>query len=733
MNRKVVLNNPLFVFSEDNKISAPQKCKLPQNLATFPATSLIIVKSGSKRFLCKLFYLNECFNSKSVAYMDNSVELIGDYRTTSEIRQIEEIEHVQRNLVTRFTKAKVTLFIDSKELNLNIIRTIEDMKKVTRSILRHYQFTANSSITCERHGIKRIFVRTTSNAEQFGSLDEEAELDIGDILVEPSSQRIVELGGLKNPENDLSSLILKNLQYKKHPEKFPIRPQCQTLIHGPIGCGKTSLVHHMSNKFKCNLFEITGDIFKAYPGETEEVLQKLFDRIKKISTLISTNVSIVLVENIEIFCPKTDNKLKENSHSSRIASLIYSYLDEISNHTKGIVIIGTTSKIDLVNIALRRLNRLGIEIALDMPDESQRCEITKILVNRMLTSRMNIENVEELSRYVAVNTTGFVGADLEILCQYVLRQYEAVKKDVKQLFDCGFQRINPSVMRDNLGHITRSTMTLRDIAGMDDIKKSLLTSILGPLRNPEKFQKFGLNSPSGILLYGPSGCAKTTIVKCLAGETKMTLISVSSAEIYSPYVGEAEKFIVRLFNQARQSAPAILFFDEIDTIVGSRNKSNGTSDANMRILSTLLTEIDGFGGDNGNTVNNSKPILVIGATNRPECIDDALMRPGRFDKLIHVSAPDHDYRLQILKFLLKDMPVTDVDVKEIAKRTDLFSGADLGNLVNEAAMCAATRDINCDKILAEDFENVLCFLRPSLSDERIQFYKDFEARQVRGH
>lgn len=201
----------------------------------------------------------------------------------------------------------------------------------------------------------------------------------------------------------------------------------------------------------------------------------------------------------------------------------------------------------------------------------------------------------------------------------------------------------------------------------------------------------------------------------------MTLISVSSAEIYSPYVGEAEKFLVKLFNQARMNAPAILFFDEIDTIVGNRSVGGGTNDSHIRILSTLLTEIDGFGS------GEQKTVLVIGATNKPQMIDDALLRPGRFDKLIHVPAPNLASRRSILTYLLKKAPICeDIDVENLATRTEDFSGADLENLCNEAAMCAATKDLEAVKITKEDFEDVLTYLRPSLTRKRIEFYESYE-------
>lgn len=471
---------------------------------------------------------------------------------------------------------------------------------------------------------------------------------------------------------------------------------------------------------------MSGDIFQPHPGETEKELLRIFNKIKTISAIIKNNLTILLIENIEIFCPKLSAKMKENSHSSRISSLLFSILDDISASTSGIMVLATTSKMELLNMSARRSTRLGNEILLDMPDERQRCSIMEVLCEKTLSVTVGLDKKEEICKFVAQNTPGFVGADLEVLCQFVNRQMSHENCDLHKLFQLGFQSINPSVLRDNLGTVARSNMKLDSIAGMDELKNYLLTCVLGPLRHPEKFNRFGLRSPNGILLYGPSGCAKTTIAKCLAGETMMTLISVSSAEIYSPYVGEAEKFIVRLFNQARMSAPTILFLDEIDTIIGNRSESGGRSnDAHTRILTTLLTEIDGFGGDA--TVSNKKAVLIIGATNRPDIIDEAMMRPGRFDKLIHVPAPDFESRKNILKLATREIPLADnVDLADIAKKTQNFSGADLMNLCNEAALNSATKDLNSETVTKSDFHDVLVYITPSLSEKRITFYYDFE-------
>lgn len=726
MSELMTIKTHLCAIKTNNKLSCPQKCKIPRDLMKFPASCLIILKSENQRkFFCRLFYLDENYNDKKLSYIDDSVE-VNRIEGASDFKFIKEIEWINSAQIKDFLKVKVNLYVDANKLDLNLIKSSRDFIKLTKSILKYCTFSKDCTITSDRYGISKIYIKSTHIeniivTSAFGNILDESLIEVDEIFIEKiQSHQHIQLGGMDEAKQSLEKLIINNLNYLKNPTN--LKPQCQVLLCGPMGCGKSSLIHQLASTHRCNIFEITSDIFKPYPGETEEELKNLFNCFTAIINLIPTNLSIILIENVEIFCPQFDLKLRDNSHSSRIASLIFAQLDAISgSHKGGTLVIGTTAKIELVNIALRRACRLGIEIKLDMPNENQRYEIMKILATRML-QHIKIESVEELSRFVAENSHGFVGADLEVLCQFVVRQNQLQFNDIRQLFEEGFKTVSPSVMRDNLGISLRSTMKLCDIGGMENVKKSLLTCILGPSKHADKFHRFGLRSPSGILLYGPSGCCKTTIVKCLAGESKMTLISVSSAEIYSPYVGEAEKFIVRLFNQARMSAPTILFFDEIDTIVGSRSKSNGGSDTHMRILSTLLTEIDGFGGK-----ESSKPVLIIGATNRPDFIDDALMRPGRFDKLIHIPAPDCDYRLQILKFLLKNMPIAaDVNVEEIARRTNFFSGADLENLCNEAAMCAATRDFNCDTITAEDFEDCLTFLAPSLSEKKIEFYEKFE-------
>jgi SpoVK/Ycf46/Vps4 family AAA+-type ATPase len=711
MSKSVKFKHPLLVQKINDSLSSPQKCRIPQNI-DFAASSLVIVKSENRKFVCSLYYLNEVYDDKAVAFVDDSVEILPE--SSEEIQWVQEIELVGDSSA-EFDEIKVQLHLNVTELNLDVIKSRESLVKLIASIVKHFKFSSGCRISCNRNGISRIFVMETGS-EEFGTI-KNAEIKIDKIFVDKQSKgRRITLGGLKNAQKSLETFINSN----RNPDKFTAKPPCQALIVGPVGTGKTSLVHHTINTLDCIIFELSGDIFQPMPGDTEQAIESFFARIASIGNIIGRGqVIVVLIENIDVFCPKFNAKMKENSHSSRISSLIFSILDQIASSRSPTVVIGTTSKLEALNDGVRRSSRMGgCEIILDMPGEEERVDIIRALAKD--------EIPEDLLRFVAQSTPGYVGADLEVLCQFASRHLHTESLEINDsnllcAFELAIKSIVPSVMRENLGLMTRSSLRLDSIGGMEELKKSLVTSVLGPLRHPEQFQRLGLRSPSGILLYGPSGCAKTTVVKCLAGESKMTLISVSSAEIYSPYVGEAEKFIVKLFNQARMNAPTILFFDEIDTIVGNRSVSGGGSDAHMRILSTLLTEIDGFGRSDRRTV------MIVGATNKPQMIDDALMRPGRFDKLIHVPAPDRESRGRILEFVAGKMPIAaDVDLESLAEKTKNFSGADLVNLCNEAAMCAATRDLNSDVIQPQDFEDVLTYLSPSLTEAQIKFYDNFE-------
>lgn len=281
--------------------------------------------------------------------------------------------------------------------------------------------------------------------------------------------------------------------------------------------------------------------------------------------------------------------------------------------------------------------------------------------------------------------------------------------------------------------IYKTTETFQTIGGMNDLKTTFQTSVLRGLEHSETFSRFNLNIPKGILLYGPPGCAKTTFAKCLATEANMTFIATSGAEVYSPYVGCAEKFISKIFDTARKNSPCLIFLDEIDTLIGKRATTGSSGDVQTRILSTLLTEMDGIGLKmrSANLLASENKILVVAATNRPDMIDDALMRPGRFDRLIHVPPPDFESRLAILSIYKEKMPFDDgVDLEVLANLTENFSGSDICNLCNEVAMFAFMRNFDVTKITRNDFEEFLAKTKSSLTLKQIQWYYDFENKRL---
>jgi SpoVK/Ycf46/Vps4 family AAA+-type ATPase len=520
MNKKVTLKHPLLVQKPFEKLSKPQKCKVPQNNGIdIPAASLIVVKSESRRFLCRLYYLSEVYDDKRTAYIDDAVEL--HPTGAGEIKWIQELEFVDSS--AEFNEIKINLQLNVSEINLDVIKQPEDLIKLTKSIVKHFQFSADCEISCNRNGISRIFVVET-DVDGFGSITEDIKIVINKITVDShTSLGRKKLGGLQKPEDTLRNLIETNLNFLKNRERFSFKPAHQVLLIGPVGTGKTSLVHHVVNSLDCVLLEISGDVFQPLPGETERGLEEKFERIKGISRIIGggNHIVVLLIENLEIFCPIFNAKMKENSHSSRISSMIASKLEEISENSTPTIVIGTTSKLESLNPSLKR-NKC--EIVIDMPNENQREDILSLL-----SEQFSAGFSDKLLKFVAQSTPGFVGADLEVLCQFVSRHLinenlEFTEENLHKAFELAMKSITASVIRENLGLVTRSSMKLNSIGGMEKLKKSLITSVLGPLRHPEKFHRLGLRSPSGILLYGPSGCAKTTIVKCLAGEAKMTLV-----------------------------------------------------------------------------------------------------------------------------------------------------------------------------------------------------------------
>ena len=458
-------------------------------------------------------------------------------------------------------------------------------------------------------------------------------------------------------------------------------------------------------------------------GESEENLRKIFEQAEKSAP------SIVFIDEIDSIAPKREEVKGEVE--KRVVSQLLTLLDGLKARGK-LIIIGATNIPNALDPALRRPGRFDREIELGVPNKEGRKEILQIH-----TRGMPLDKSVDLIQ-IADITYGYVGADITALCKeaamHTLRRVleenkmdmgsikgdkpipqEILKKLIvtKEDFEYSMKMVEPSAMREVLIEIPR--VKWEDIGGLEDVKKSMKEVIEWPLKYPDSFKHLGIRPPSGVLLFGPPGCGKTLIAKAVANESGANFISVKGPELLSMWVGESEKHIRDVFRRAKQVAPAIIFFDEVDALVPRRGMSQGDN-VSERVVSQLLAEISGL--------EDLHDVIVIAATNRPDIIDPALLRPGRFDRQILVPTPDEKARLAILGVHTKDMPLAgDVDMKKLSKETVGHSGADLGGLVREAGMNAMRRNTDVDVVTRADFEHALKDIRPSVSEEMNQFYE----------
>ncbi|MCD6477211.1 MAG: AAA family ATPase [Candidatus Aenigmarchaeota archaeon] len=385
-----------------------------------------------------------------------------------------------------------------------------------------------------------------------------------------------------------------------------------------------------------------------------------------------------------------------------------------------VIVIAATNRPNSLDPALRRTGRFDRELEIPVPNKQGRKEILQIHTRHMpLEKDVDIDHLAEI-------TYGFVGADLAGLAKEaamhalrrVMPDLTALKEDepipdeikkklkvTKEDFDYAMRVVQPSGMREVMVEAPKTTW--EDVGGLDEAKKTLIEAVDWPLNHHEAFERLGIRPPKGILLYGPPGCGKTHIVKALAHESGVNFISIKAGELMSKWVGESEKHVRDVFRRAKQVAPTIIFFDEIDALAPRRGLSLG-SDVSEKVVSQMLTEMSGL--------EELKGVVVIAATNRPDIVDPALLRPGRFDKLIYIGPPDEKSRKQILEVHTKNMPLAkNVNLNEIAKKTDGYSGADLEAIVREAALNALREDINTKEVKKKHFDEALKKIRPSIS------------------
>ena len=561
-----------------------------------------------------------------------------------------------------------------------------------------------------------------------------------------------DIGGLTEEIHKIREMVELPL---KHPEVFDrlgIEPPKGVLLHGSPGTGKTLLAKAVANESEANFILLNGpEIMSKFYGESEAKIRKIFEDAEKDAP------SIIFIDEIDAIASKREETQGEVER--RVVSQLLTMMDGLNSRGK-VIVIGATNRINSIDHALRRPGRFDREIEISVPDKKGRLNILKIHT-RAMPMKKDV-NLEEL----AGKTHGFVGADLESLAKEaamgVLRKalpdlnldedkeipQEALDKMVigKEDFEAALKVVRPSAMREVL--VEMPNISWEDIGGLDTIKQELREAVEWPLKHRESFERLGIKPPRGILLYGPPGTGKTLLAKAVAKESEANFINVKGPSLLSMWVGESEKGVKKIFERARQVSPCVIFFDEIDALAGKRGIEIGTK-VTERVLNQMLSEMDG--------IEDLKNVVVIGATNRPDMLDAALMRPGRFDRILLVDIPDEKSREKIIEIHTKAMPIvpTKDEIKEIeryfdkdsrltpemsdkqklvqylVRKTEGFVGADIESFVREAAIIALRKNINTKIVTVTDFDEALIKVKPSVSEDTAKRYKKIEEHYLK--
>ncbi|KAJ4784508.1 hypothetical protein LUZ62_035754 [Rhynchospora pubera] len=554
-----------------------------------------------------------------------------------------------------------------------------------------------------------------------------------------------DIGGVRKQMAQIRELV--ELPFR-HPQLFKaigVKPPKGILLYGPPGTGKTLIARAVANETGAFFFLINGpEIMSKMAGESESNLRKAFEEAEKNAP------SIIFIDEIDSIAPKRD---KTNGEvEKRIVSQLLTLMDGLKSRSH-VIVMGATNRPNSIDPALRRFGRFDREIDIGVPDEVGRLEVLRIH-----TKKMKLDEDVDLER-VAKNTHGHVGADLAALCteaalQCIREKISAIDLDDETIdaeilnsmavtnehFQTALGTSNPSALRETVVEVPN--VSWDDVGGLENVKRELQETVQYPVEHPDKFEKFGMAPSKGVLFYGPPGCGKTLLAKAIANECQANFISVKGPELLTMWFGESEANVREIFDKARSSAPCVLFFDELDSIATQRGSNGGDAGgAADRVLNQLLTEMDGM--------TAKKTVFIIGATNRPDIIDPALLRPGRLDQLIYIPLPDEASRLQIFKACLRKSPVArDVDFSTLAKHTQGFSGADITEICQRACKYAIRENIEKDiereqrksknpeateeddaddvpEIRAVHFAESVKYARRSVSDADIRKYQAF--------
>ena len=521
-----------------------------------------------------------------------------------------------------------------------------------------------------------------------------------------------EVGGLRQEVKAMRDIVELPL---RHPELFTrlgIEPHSGILLYGPPGCGKTLLAKVLASESEANMFLINGpEIMNKYYGETEAKIREIFKEAKDNSP------SIIFIDEIDAIAPKREEAYGDVE--KRVVAQLLALMDGLTDRGN-VIVLGATNRPEGVDPALRRPGRFDREFEISVPNEDGRLEI--LLIH---TRGMPVSDDVDL-KDLASELHGYTGADIKSLCREAamksIRRYlpeidletEKIPSEVLQSmqiklmdFYDAMHEVVPTAMREF--YVERPKVWWKDVGGLDKIKKALTDNLIVAMKEPSKFTKMGVKPPRGALIYGPPGCGKTLLGRAVATETGANMILVRGPEILSKWIGESEKAVREIFRKAKAAAPCVVIFDELDSLARYKSGEGGASE---NVLSQLLTEIE---------EGISSRVVVIGITNRPDILDNSLLRTGRLDLVLYVEPPDEKGRLEIIKILTKKMPlVNDVKLQEIAVATQNYTGADLAALCREAAVQAMRN--NSSKISSQDFAKGLKQVKPSITKEVDQWY-----------
>jgi transitional endoplasmic reticulum ATPase len=579
--------------------------------------------------------------------------------------------------------------------------------------------------------IDLVVTSTTPTAEAV-IVTEQTEVTVGEQVKEAprAIPRIAyeDIGGLRPVIQKVREMIELPLRHPELFERLGVEAPKGVLLHGPPGTGKTLLAKAVASETNANFYSIGGpEIMSKFYGESEERLREIFKEAQENAP------SIVFIDEIDSIAPKREEVTGEVE--KRVVSQLLSVMDGLQSRGK-VVVIGATNRINSLDPALRRPGRFDREIEIGVPDRDGRLEILQIHTRGMpLAEDVDLKKLADV-------THGFVGADLEALAKEAairaLRRIlpeinleaenipvEVLNKIIVRMSDFqeALKEVEPSAMREVLVEVP--DIKWGDIGGLEGVKEELREAIEWPLKYPELFAQMNAVPPKGLLLYGPPGTGKTLLAKAAANESEANFISVKGPELLNKFVGESEKAIREVFRKARQASPCIIFFDEIDSVAPVRGSSSGDSNVTERVISQFLTEMDGL--------EELRNVVIIAATNRPDIVDPALLRPGRFDRLLLVPPPDLEARKQIFRIHTKKTPLAeDVKLDELARKTEGYTGADIASICNTAVMLSIKEHIGKAKD-AEDAKKRAKGLKVARRhfDEAMQKVKPISSQELR--